>query len=556
MRWWDVMGRASIGGMVFAILAVVSCTAAAQDPATQDPGTKAAWETCLKTPTRGCVLDQALTLVLSYQATNQPPEEPATLGKMVAAQLKGIAEAHAGAGDIEAALRVAALIPKDHRSQASALRVIAGAQAKLGLTDDARDTFVRVRMLADSLSDPLDRAEALQSIAKAEAEAGMTTEADSSATQALALAETLEMPAPPPCVASASPELRLDLLLKRLAEQKAKAGQISGSLRAARSIKYAPEIRAEALVAIAAAQVQGGRQSEAGPILKEAAEAALAAPTMPQHGPNCLSVRHGRDYPDFQVRLLGAVAKMQAEAGAIEDATATLQAALQFVPTIGDGSFLSADVLKSIALAKIALAQHEAGLKSQSAATFERAAQAAAAVSDPKSLVWPLAEQGRAKAKTGSIQEATAMFDQAQALARSWPDGASVRAARMLYVFNAKATAGLAVDADDTPLQALQATRSIPAKTRRAMLLRRIAQALEKQGLQQDAAAAYREALEAADAGAGALFSVIRCIPGFAEDPRSLLAQTAPQAIEAAQSIKGDLSRAEALVVIAEALPN
>jgi hypothetical protein len=89
----------------------------------------------------------------------------------------------------------------------------------------------------------------------------------------------------------------------------------------------------------------------------------------------------------------------------------------------------------------------------------------------------------------------------------------------------------------------------------------RIAQAQEKAGRFQDAVDTYREALEAVDATSiktarsNSLFLVIRTLPGQPPVTR-LVAESAPQAIQIAESIEYEPRRAEAIVVIAGALPN
>ena len=558
------MGRTIVGGVAFAVLACLSCAPAVAESADGSPG----WEACLKAPTRACVLDEALFAVQSFIAPDrQPPLEPAEVRAHRAAPLATIAEAYANAGNVQAALRVAGSIPSDHPALVSALRVIAGAEAKLGLENQAKQTFVTVHLLADSLADPLGHAEALQAIATAEAEAGLATEADSDFRKALAQAAGFDIPAAAagsPCIIFASPEDRLESLLKSLAEQRARAGDVSGSLTAARFIKYKPNLRTEALVAIATIQSQNGHPSEAGPILKEASEAADATQTPLQHWPSCPNMRFQADASaGLLVDLLGTVAKAQARAGLTDDATATLEAALHVVPTIQDGSVMTSDLAKSLALSKIAMAQHDVGLTSQSEATLERAVQAASTVNDPKLPLMSPVKLGRAQANIGHIADAAATFDRAQALARALPDAAR-RAGSLLEIFDAKAEAGLAGDSDDTLAASLEAARSIPEPSKRVLLLRRIALAQEKQGRLPDAVATYREVLEAVAANdahgwlrASALFNVIRRWPqGFAGDPRNLLAQTAPQALQIAQSITDGLRRAEALVVIAQVLPN
>lgn len=557
------MGRTIVGGVAFAVLASLSSAAAAAESsvagsADNSPG----WEACLTTPTRACVLDEALSQVLSFVGPDRPPPlDPAALRALRATPLGSIAEAHANAGDIEAALRVAGLIPADHPALVTALRVIAGAQAKLGRENDAKQTFGTAHLLADSLADPLAHAEALQAIAKAEAEADLATEADRDYRGALTLAASYEIPAGASCIVFPSPEGKLESLLKSLTEQQASAGDVSGALATARFIKYSPSLRTEALVTIAAIQSQSGHPSEAGPILKEALEAADSSQTPPERWPSCRSIRHLAAGADVYIELLGKVAKAQARAGLIDEATATLERALQFVPTIKESPLQTADLAKSLALSAIAMAQHAAGLTSQSAATLERAVQAASTVNDPKFPLMALIRLGRAQARTGHIPDAMATFDKAAALARAMPDAAQ-RAGNLLEISNAKAEAGLAGETDDTLAASLEAARSIPEKSKTVLLLRRIAQAQEKQGHQQDAVATYQEVLQGVAANdvqgirTNALFNAIR--RSFFGDPRNLLAQTAPQALQIAQSIPDadGLRRAEALVVIAQALPN
>src|SRR3981081_3050634 len=121
---WVVIGRNIVGGVAFAVLACLSSSAAVAESADGSPR----WDGCLKTPTRTCVLDEALSLVLSFQPApdRSPPPEPAAVRASRAAPLERIVEAHSNARNIEAALRVAGLIPSDHPALVSALRVIAG----------------------------------------------------------------------------------------------------------------------------------------------------------------------------------------------------------------------------------------------------------------------------------------------------------------------------------------------------------------------------------------------------------------------------------------------
>jgi len=69
-------------------------------------------------------------------------------------------------------LRIAQTIPPDQPSRVTALSSIAGAQARLGQTNEAKETFDQAHQIALALKDQLDSAEVLQTIAEAEAQAG------------------------------------------------------------------------------------------------------------------------------------------------------------------------------------------------------------------------------------------------------------------------------------------------------------------------------------------------------------------------------------------------
>ena len=170
-----------------------------------------------------------------------------------------------------------------------------------------------------------------------------------------------------------------------------------------------------------------------------------------------------------------------------------------------------------------------------------------------------LAQLGRAQYKAGWVAEAMRTFDEALTLARDL-DNYSERANGLLTLLDAELELGLA-DTDRILLEAIEATRSIPEQSKRVVLLVRIASARERTGRLEGAVNTYREALEAVDATrisigrANVLILVIRTLPGRPLVTR-LLAESAPQAIQIAVSIEPELRRAEALVVIAGALPN
>jgi tetratricopeptide (TPR) repeat protein len=534
----------AISSVTLIVLTLVWCSIGEA----QGPPSSPSWERCHNAPMRACLLDEALTRALSVG----PSVSRAYL-------LGTIAEAQAAAGDVQKALQIAESIPRDQAPRVTALRAVAGAQARLGLTSEARETFSQARQLADLLEDQVTRAEALKSIAQAQAEAGMTAEAADSFEVTLAVAKAVEIQARSPCVLVSFQEARLEFLFKRLAERQARAGDISDSLQTARLIKYQPHVRAGVLRMTAETEAQRGQKVEAGLILKEALEAAHESQTPPEFWPSCPGVRHMAASPELYAETLLDVAKAQAKMALMEDAAATLEAALQFVLRIKDRPAWTADVSRALVLTKIAEAQSETGFGPQSGATFERAVQAASEVWEARNHIMVLAQLGRAQHKAGRVAEAMRTFDEALTLARDL-DNYSERANGLLTLLDAELELGLA-DTDRILLEAIEATRSIPEQSKRVVLLVRIASARERTGRLEGAVNTYREALEAVDATrisigrANVLFLVIRTLPGRPPVTR-LLAESAPQAIQIAASIEPELRRAEALVVIAGALPN
>jgi tetratricopeptide (TPR) repeat protein len=542
------MHRAFVSGVAFLILALGACPASlAQDGATVSVD----WDTCAKSPTRACLLDEALLRALSVR-----PAASSQVGS-----IGEIAEMQASGGHIETALRIAHSIPPDQKARVTALDSIGRAQATLGLTNEAKDTFAQAHQLASSLADQLDGAEALLSVAKAEAEAAMATDAVSIFAESLQRAEALEIRASSSstCMVFPSPEQRLDGLLKAIAEQQARAGNIADALQTARSIKYFPHIRVEALRTIGELRAQSGAQSEAAPILKEALAAARASQSPPEHWPSCPHMHYTGASAEFYAEMLCTISETQAKTGQIEDAAATLETALQLVPTIKDGPLWKADVSRSLALSAIAEAQSEVGLKPQSVTSFARAAQAASEVREPQHRIMALTKLARAQHRDGRVNDSIGTFDEALAVARTLENMAE-RANSLLSIVDAKVDLGLATDADGILAAALDATRSIPDKSKRVALLSRIAGLHQKAGRLQDGVATYAEALDGLDATdsewqrTNSLFSLIRGWPGHPLDPR-LLAASAPRVIRIADSINGK-RRSEALILIAKALPN
>jgi tetratricopeptide (TPR) repeat protein len=375
------MRRTIEQGIAFVVLALAWCTNSVVQGAEVD------WDKCLQAPTRACILDEAMVRALMD-------------GPVGSYQVGQVAEAQASAGNFETALRIAHSIPPGQKPRVTALRSIARAQASLGSVNKARQTFIEAHQLADAFESQLSHAELLLTIAQAETAAGMATEATGTFDASLKIAEAVEIHESPECVVFPEPESRLSALLKALAEQQARAGNVPDALRAARAIKYDESTRARALQIVAEIQVQRGLQNEAGTVLKEALDAARASQT-PSHWASCPRVLHTA--AEGSVDLLCSVAKAQAVAGLMQDATTTLEEALQFIPMIHGISVLKADVSRSFALSEIAEAQSEAGLEPQSTATFERAAQASSEVGEAMGRIMALNRLGRAQYKSGRV---------------------------------------------------------------------------------------------------------------------------------------------------------
>jgi hypothetical protein len=193
--------RRIISGIVVAVVGLLFRSMSVA----QEPPPSMSWDACLKAPTRACILDEALVHALAIE-----PSQKTLDGTFVrSTQLAKIAEAQAAAGNVQAALRIA-------QSRVIAWRSIAGAQARLGMESEAKETFTQTHQLADALADQLSRAEVLYSLAQGEAEARLAAEATNAFEESLKLAETVaatpEVLASSPCMSSASAETRLVLL--------------------------------------------------------------------------------------------------------------------------------------------------------------------------------------------------------------------------------------------------------------------------------------------------------------------------------------------------------
>jgi len=495
------------------------------------------WALCLKAPSRDCILDEALMRAL-------------LVGPAASQELGDIAGMQAAAGHLELAQRIAQSIPGEQRARVIALGAIVRAQLGRGEAGDAEQTLAQAHRVADAMQDRLTRAEALLSIGQVEADAGMAAAASRTFSDSVAQADAVEIRADSTCLLMTAPEDRLDSLYRVVAEYLAKAGDIGGSVRVARSIIYKPHLRSEALRVIGEIAAHDGRPGDAAAMLREAVDAARATP--PQW-PSCPKMNFGVS-PDYAVDLLDEIA--QARIGAPDDVNATLDLALHVIPEIKDDAVWKAEVPRSLALSAIAETQWKVGLASQAGATFQRAAQTASEIANPVHHAMALTRMARARYDDSHAPAGTSTFNNAVGLAEALEKPAE-RAVQLLNVAEAEVQLGL--DAGSVLGESLAATRAIPEQPRRVHLLNRIARAQDNTGHQQGGLSIYAEALDALEATddpgkrRSSLFQIIRAWPGQPQDTR-LVSASAPRLLRIVDAT-AEKQSAAALVIIAKAMP-
>jgi tetratricopeptide (TPR) repeat protein len=557
--------RRAFGCVLSVVLTFILCPVGVA----QDAVTNANRDSCLREPVRACVLDEAL---IAARSAKPSPES--------AVQLAAIVEVQAAMGNLPGALDIAYSIPSYEASyiaqapRVTALLAVAGAQARRDQRDDALETLIRVRQVADELKDRLGRAEALQSLSAVQLKWGMATAATETFRASLKLAESVKIrPQPPVCMLS--PQQRLDALLQRLAQQQAEAGDISDALRIARSISDESPVRADVLRAIAEILARSGLKDEAELVLKEALEVVRSRISNPIWQ-GCRSPGN-RSYSMIRyVEMLCDVAKTQAKEGLTDDAAATFSEALRVTAEIqeirgnplletvtkilnADGSefkevvAVEGDSPRVAALTAVARAQHQVGFSTQADETFAQAAQAAAKLGDTQYHVGTLSELGRAQYEAGHTAEATRMFDSALEGARRI-DNNAVRSSKLLTVLNAKIAAGLIADAEAILADVAEAARSLlPAA--RAPLLQAIASVQEKIGRRENALTTYREALEnAIRAPSAAPIAAIEDSSGRPQETGSIAGSGHHDRL-ATWPLHDALFRSRTLLAIATALP-
>ena len=549
------------------------------------------WGTCVKAPTRSCVLGEAL-------AAASAPENPSS------GQLLRIAQAYVRAGNIDITFQIIPLIRGDGVARASALRSIASAEARSGRIDRARDLFAQALLLAESIESPLARAETTLSIAGDEEEAGFTAEAGSLFAATREIAQTIEIkPAATreiaegieikpasgrSCFIMPSPEDRLDSVFGGLARHEAKVGDLKQALELARHIQYGPRARVAALQVIAEIMAGAGRSDDARNILDEARDIAGPTASWPDRHPSCPSMHFGSPDASYYVYSLCNVAKAQAKLGLADAAAVSLNAASRLVGDITDGSlskphdvaiaptatsrlaanFIDGSLSKTheaaIALTEIAEAESEAGLAARAREDLDRAMKAA----DGAGL-FTLMRLGRALVLAGRSGDAQRLSESALTMARS-REAPLERAKGLLLLVEMKDEAGLSHDRE-LLLETQEAVRLVGSWGERAVSLARLAQAWLRAGEMRQAVTIFEEALASLEAmddrqwTSNLLQQVIHGIPvpgrpATQSDPR-LAAAAAPHIMKIIQAdgnmdARALFGRAEVLLMLAGTLPD
>lgn len=324
---------------------------------------EAAWDACLKNPTRDCVFSEALRVA---QSVKDAPTKANSLALVAAAQAKAGLAAQAAA-NLQLATQAAASVDGNQRDgvlsslaiaqveagkfadalqilpsikagqpRIRALNRLAAAQKKAGLAGEAAASFDLAIGAARSFKQD-ELVSALVSVAGAQAQVGLSNEA--AATFALAalaaqdpdthhnmlsiiaraqaeagqIADALQ-------VAQSEEESSRWLALEPVAEAQAKAGEIAQALHVAQDIQYVPA-HVRAFGAIAAAEAKAGSRETAALLLQQAEELAKTAPTEASHA-----------------GALAAVAEAWAEAGFGKESGADFGQSLQIIQSMADAS--------------------------------------------------------------------------------------------------------------------------------------------------------------------------------------------------------------------------
>jgi hypothetical protein len=254
--------------------------------------------------------------------------------------------------------------------------------------------------------------------------------------------------------------------------------------------------------------------------------------------------------------LLCDIAKAQSRAGLAAKATATLDEALRSARGVAmpDTPLIKRDTAVAGALVHVADAQREVGLNAAARETLDRAALAAEATfgsGRADALAW-LAE---ARTKAGDPAQDT--FARALSIARALPNDFQ-RALTLMRIALAQVSAGLRNEGVRTFTEAVAFARKDGQ-----MLLADIARAQYSAGLIEGSAATFEVALSASISNDGkgktvAPQTLIRAVT--ANDHVTVLIAASPslrlRLLEAADTIKDRVGRAEMLSDISRVLPN
>jgi tetratricopeptide (TPR) repeat protein len=503
------------------------------------------WDDCLKAPDRDCVLNEAIDLAYLMDRTDRR-----------AALIGSIAQTRAKAGEIDKAVALALQLPDRLLIRMTVLREIAAAQARAGRQKDAQAMFDAALQLAYGWKDALERGEVLYGIAAAQASAGMKAAAAISFDQALQAAEAVRIVGEKNRIVIPSPENKLARLLRPLAMHAADEGDIPRALQIARAIRYDVVTRVGTLLTLADVQMRAGTSPEA--VLDEALVAARDPGSNMAQWPSFRDSGIIMKGSSANVRLLCDVGRAQARAGLMGDARASFDEALQTIigaqsiaPSAGALVTSSAD-----ALADIADAQREAGLKNTAHETLYRAAMAADAITPDRARAVALARVAEMQSKAADA--APDNFARALAVARELDE--SERAWALQAIAGAEANAGLH---DAAALIFAEAIALAPKNgNKNGRMFREIAGAQWRAGFIPEAAATFEQAFAATMADERRTpLDVGELIRRIAYNDRgSELVVASPalgvRLLEAAETVTERLARAELLAAIARALPN
>ena len=321
------------------------------------------------------------------------------------AALSAIAGAQAALGLWQDALATADSITREEL-RAEALSSIAAAQAEAGLTDAARQTFADALTNVRSVYPMSVHSNALLEIGTALAETGLMDEARQVLEQAMHVAGLI------------SEDQQRYRMISDLSRTWAELGLLEEALRAANGIPIHSE-RSEALYHIALAQAAAGSMDEAQQALSDAIDVAYAIASQPDGS-----------------RAVFIVALTQAELGLFDEALNTARAIVD-------------DPYRAYALSRIASSMAEAGSMDEARAILTEAAAMARAITESRDRSAALSTIALAQAEAELLEEAQMTFSEALDATNAITGHWQYRGA-LLTIASNQIEAGLWDDARDT----------------------------------------------------------------------------------------------------------